>query len=295
MRIDSSLPPGTPLINRITSIGRTLDPRNRTNALIIGLSAAGGFVSAGLVLLSGRDFVSALVGGVLTGAAAFLAWVYTREVDPDHPYSAFVSAGLALAVCLLLGPQPLGLLPLFAAIIGLRMINRIVGPPFRWIDTLAALGLAFILVFAGESIAAVMMGVAFALDGLLKPPLRRHLPLAAIAAGIGIVQIITEPITPPGLHGNAANILFGVVLAYGFLLMTTNRVETSADVPGYALSATRMQAAMTWALGLALISGFLQGETALPAFLPLWAAFVGTALYRIGALIAQRLRAQPSS
>jgi hypothetical protein len=31
---------------------------------------------------------------------------------------------------------------------------------------------------------------------------------------------------------------------------------------------------------------------ALPAFLPLWAAFVGTAIYRLGLLIAQRLRAR---
>lgn len=293
MRPESGLPSDTPLLNRFTSIGRVLDPRYRTNALIMALSAAGGLVSMGLQLLAGQDFGTALIGGVLTGLATLLAWVFTREVDPDHAYSAFISAGLALAICLLMGPQPLALLPLFAAVVAVRMINRIVGPPFRWADSLIALALALALAAAGDGIATVMLGIAFALDGLLKPPLRRHLALAAIAVIAGVLQVAGQPITPPGLHGDAANIIFGVVLAFGFLLMSTNHITSRADIPSYELSASRMQAGMVWAMGFALISGFLQGEGALAAYLPLWTAFTGTALYRLGMLARERLRAEP--
>ncbi len=293
MQSITTLPPETPWINRYTSIGRTLDPRTPTHALVMALAALGGLISAGIALLAGQDFNTALIAGFVTGVATFLAWVYTREIDPDYPYSALVSAGLALAASLALGAQALALLPLFAAIIGLRLINRIVGPPFHWIDSLATLALTLLLAANGEGIAAILMGIAFALDGLLKPPLRRHLAFAAVAAAAGIIGIINQPITPARLEGTTGNIIFVIVLAFGFLLISTQHVKSTTDVPGYDLRGERVQAAMVWALAAAFLSGFLQGEAALPAYLPLWAALVGTAVYRGGTIIAERLHPQP--
>ncbi len=270
------------ILYRYTSLGRTLDPRLPTNALIVGLTVLGGVLGGLAALLGGGDLGAALAAGFWVGAAVFMAWVVTREIDPDHPYSAFVSAGLALAAGLALGAPALALLPLVAAIIGLRLINRVVGPPFRWTDSLAVLGVAALLAATGSGLAAILLGAACALDGLLPPPLRRHLVLAAIVIALGAAAVSLQPIAVAGLAGETSTLIFVIVLAFGFLAITTHRVITDSDVPGFGISVTRVQAAMAWLLVLAVVHGLAYGSVALPAFLPVWAALAGGALYRAG-------------
>lgn len=272
------------LLYRYTSLGRTLDPRLPTNGLIIGLTVLGGVISGLAALLGGGDFGAAVAAGFWAGAAVFMAWVVTREIDPDHPYSAFVSAGLALVVSLLLGAPALALLPLVAAVIGLRVINRVVGPPFRWTDSLAVLAVAALLAVTGHGLSALLLGAACALDGLLPLPLRRHLALAILAIALGAAAVALQPINVAGLAGETSTLIFVIVLAFGFLAITTHTVTSDSDVPGYGISVTRVQAAMAWLLVLAVVSGFAYGSPALSAYLPVWAALAGGALYRAGQL-----------
>jgi hypothetical protein len=277
-------------VTRFTSIGRTLDPRTPTNALIMGLTALGGLISGALALLQGGDFGAAAVAGFWTGAAVFIAWVLTREIDPDYPYSAFLSAGLALVASLLLGAPALTLLVLIAIIITLRLITRVVGPPFHWFDSIVLLAVALLLAWSGHGLSAILVGVAFALDGLMLPPLRRHLVFAVLAIGAGVLALIADPVAVARPDGAASNVLFVIVLAFGFLLITTQHITSPCDVPGYTLSAARVQAAMVWLLAVAVILGFTEGVAALTGFLPIWAALAGAAVYRAGELALKRAR-----
>lgn len=278
------------VIYRYSSLGRTLDPRLPTNRLIAGLTLLAGLAGGLLALPGGGDLSAALGAGLWAGAAVFIAWALTREIDPDYPYSAFVSAGLALVACLLLGAPPLDLLALAAVVISLRLINRIVGPPFHWLDSLILLALALLLAIMGEGLTAVVIGVAFALDGLMLPPLRRHLAFAAVAIAAGIVALAAHPPAVARPEGAASNVLFVIVLAFGFLLITTNHVTSLCDVPEYRLSVARVQAAMVWLLAVAVLTGFTAGATALTSFLPVWAGLAGAALYRAGHLALKSLR-----
>ncbi|MFN8378857.1 MAG: hypothetical protein U0452_09315 [Anaerolineae bacterium] len=282
--------PDANIVYRYTSIGRTLDPRYPTNVLILVLALVGGLAGGALALIGGRDLGSAFVAGLWAAVATFLAWVITRDIDPDYPYSAFASAGVALVACLLLGEPRLDLLALIGVSVSLRLISRVVGPACRWTDSVGILVVALVLAVTGHGLESVMMGIAFALDGLMLPPLRRHLGFAAIAVVAGVLALIAEPVTVVRPEGATANVLFAIVLAFGFLLITTHHVTSPCDVAGYELSAARVQAAMVWLLAAAVIVGFTAGAEALTGFLPVWAALAGAALYRAGHMALKSVR-----
>ena len=281
------------IMHRYTSIGRTLDPTNPTNALIMILAVLGGLVSgAAALLLNGHPLNEAFWAGIWTGATTFVAWVLTREIDPDYPYSAFVAAGLALAGSLWAGAPGLPLLLIITLIITLRLINRVVGPPFHWIDSFALLALAVLLAAQGQGLAAVAVGAAFAIDALMRPALRRHLVFAVAAAGAGLIALAGNPPAVARPEGMASNVLFAIVLAFGFLLMTTHHIRSAADVPGYTLSVARVQAAMVWLLVVAVLAAFTTSADALLGFLPVWTALAGAALYRAVALALKAAEAR---
>lgn len=278
------------LMYRFTSIGRTLDPRNPTHAALIGLTTLGGVISGAVALFGGQELGAAVAAGFWTGAATFIAWVVTREIDPDFPLSAFVSAFLALVASLLFGAPSLLLLALVGVVVALRLINRIVGPPFHWIDSVGVLAIALALAASGDGLSALLISAAFALDALLLPPLRRHFAFAAIAGLAGVLSLAANPVSVARPEGHAANVLFLIVLAFGFLLITTQHITSSCDVPEYKLSAARVQAAMVWLLAAAVMGGFTAGAAALTGFLPVWAALAGAALYRAGELAYKSMR-----
>jgi hypothetical protein len=75
------------------NINRPLDPQQFTDRLV--LMALLGFGVAGFVLQGWAE-------GVRAGLAAYLSWALCREIDPDHPVTAnltaLVGGGLALAM-----------------------------------------------------------------------------------------------------------------------------------------------------------------------------------------------------
>jgi uncharacterized membrane protein len=73
----------------------------------MGLALLGGVIAGILSLSQGADLTWALGAGVYTGAATFLAWVITREIDPDHPFAAHISGVIALVASIALESPPL--------------------------------------------------------------------------------------------------------------------------------------------------------------------------------------------
>jgi hypothetical protein len=215
----------------------------------------------------------------------FLTWALGRELDPDHDLSAFVGAGLVL-IALLLAGAPSLLLILWVLLV-LRIVNRTVGLPAKPLDSVGFLGLSAWLTWQGYWMTGLVTAVAFLLDGLLSPPLRRSLFLS------GLVSVITVVLSI--FHGGMAMesgstmfvVVFSIVVAGLFLpvIATTRKVEAVGDATGEVLNPRRVQAAQALALLIALLFAWWAGVSGLITLLPLWAAMIGVGLYRLAILI----------
>lgn len=290
--------PIPPELHTRSSIGRSLDPRYPNHrrimllTLLAGLAAgawrwAAAFVAGAplATLQSGEALLDAVLAGFFAGAAVFMAWVLARELDIEHEPSALLAAGLALAGMLFWGAPAIAILPLGLAIIALRMVNRVVGPPFRPLDSAAAAAGAGLAVLLGQGLTVLGLGLAFLLDGRLANPLRQHLALGWAFLILGGLTVAWNPpahapLSPPFAAGIAA-----IALAFGLVLLRfTPEPASPCDEPAYRLERRRVRAAMAWALLVALVAALWGGDEAVRANLPLWAALAATPLYRAARL-----------
>lgn len=292
----------------VTALSRPLDPRNLTNLLILILTPVAGGVAGGFALASGVELALAARIGFSTSVITLLAWILSREIDIDHPWSAFLSVGLALVGFylvqrnLLLGEEPrlldTALLSLILAIPSTRMVSRIVGPPARLADSVAILFLIVLVSFLGVWVVGFVGVLALLLDGLLPEPNRRNLlfallGLVVIGARVVILPDIGEPgaLTLPYLATITA-----ISVAYGATIIATRQVQVGCDLEGYPLNVQRVRAAMLLGLVFALVVAVWDGNAGVLKMLPLWAALLGTAIYRLPATIwGFRSRGQKST
>jgi hypothetical protein len=274
----------------ITALARPIDPNYPTNRAIALLALVVMVVGAILQWVGGAPLLESAGWGVSAGLSVFLSWALARELDPDHDLSAFVAAALMLFGLLLFNLPDL--LALFWLILALRTINRTEGLPARPLDSLAILGLGSWLVWQGNWIAGLMTLVVFVLDSVLSPRLRRHSILAGVALGTVAVLIAfhgdlvmgRRPYPLTVITVAAASVLF---LA---LVLTSRHIQAVGDATGEPLSSRRVQAAQVLALATGLLATWWDGTAGVGAWLPLWAAMLGTGLYRLGLLVVPRSR-----
>jgi hypothetical protein len=274
----------------VTALGRPIDPAYPTNLAIAGLSAVVVVVATLVRLVGGATFLEGAVWGIGAGLAVFLTWALARELDPDHDLSAFAGVGL-MGVGLFFVDLP-SLLVLFWLLLALRMVNRSVGLPARPLDSLAVLGLGGWLTWQGYWMAGLMTAIVFLLDGVLSRPLRYHLGMAGLAMLVTFVLAV--------FHGNlamesglATPMVVMVVVALGlflYVIATSRSVEAVGDATGEPLDARRVQATQGIALLTGLLLAWWDGTSGVVAVLPLWAAGVGIALYRLVRQILSRGR-----
>ena len=94
------------------------------------------FASTPFILYGiGGSPASAALNGALV---AFAAWAFTRELAPDYNGAAFVALVLAWIANVALGTT--SVLPVFVALLLVRLVNRSTGPRWRALDTLGVLG-----------------------------------------------------------------------------------------------------------------------------------------------------------
>jgi len=262
-------------------LGRPLEPRHTTNlALICVLPAvlAGLWVSQ---VAAGAAPVEGLYASLRGMLAVFLGWALARELDPDHPLSAFAAAALALAGVVWLPTSVLLLNVLF--LLPLRTINRTVGSPASAADAAVMLGLLW-FVWEGYAVVGVGLAATFLLDGLLSAPNRRFMGLAAVP--IGVLAVSSATGEGPAFAGLAWP-WFGVVGAAALLflpvILGSVRLVSVGDRTAAPLDPRRVQAAQTLALAVAGGTA-LAGEPGVVALLPLWSAIAGVGLYRVTVL-----------
>lgn len=279
-----------------TSIGRPVYPGYSTNFAILAAAAIAGVIAGSLRLVrSGGDIGASIATGFFMGAAVFIAWSLTREAAPDQDMAAFVSAGFAFVLAILWNVPALNILGLGGIIIYLRLINRIVGPPFRWIDTIGAAVFVFILAWQGDWVLVFFAAAAFAIDAILPPhPLQRHWPFAAGAALLGLLVVSQRPVQSLFLSNENIIVCVAVLLAFLVYLLTHPRVHVVTDAPGYASSFERMQATMIWLFLMGAVFVLFGGDAGVKTLVPLWGMFAGPPLYVAGKKIAERMEQRSS-
>jgi hypothetical protein len=274
-----------------TSIGRPVYPGYPSNFAILAVAAIAGVIAGSLRLVrSGGDIGASIATGFFMGAAVFIAWSLTREAAPDQEMAAFVSAGFAFVLSILWNVPALNLLGLAAIIVYLRLIDRVVGPPFRWIDTIGASVFVLILAWQGDWVLVFFAAAAFLLDAVLPPnPLQRHLPFAAGAALVGLFVVSRQPIQSLSLSTENLIVCGAALMAFLIYLLTHFHVRILTDAPGYASSFERVQATMIWLFLMGAVFLLFGGDAGVKTLVPLWGMFAGPPLYVFGKMIATRL------
>jgi len=272
-------------ITRVTSIGRPIDVNYPTNRAIVIWALVVAVAGATVQVLAGEGWASGGLWGINAGLAVFLAWAMCRELDPDHPLSAFVAAGLATAgllpavgrVCY---PPP-QLLVILWLLVAVRVVNRTTGPPATVLDALGVLGLGAWLSYQGNWGYGALTVIALLLDGQLPDPQRRQRWFAGIGAVVvGVIAVLRG--MPRGSGGSAVwpgLLAVGMCALFAPVFVAARSVESVGDQGGQRLIGVRVQAAQGIALLAGVQAAFWSGEAGLVAMMPLWAAVVGASIY----------------
>jgi hypothetical protein len=275
--------------NRITALVRPVDPSYPTN-LAIGLVTLVVAVGGMLVqLATGASPAESRLWGLSAGVTVFLTWALGRELDPDHPLSAFVGVGLALIGAILWGTGGLGLL--FWLLLVMRVVNRTPGRPATALDLLGVIALGAWQTYGGWWGVGVMTAVAVALDWWLRPGREWGwaFTLLALLAG-GVALALGEGMVGADLTWWAG----GLALALAALLIPVYRASgqlvSVGDATGEPLSPTRVRAAQLVASLAGVLGALDAGAAGLRTLLPFWAAVAGAALYWMVMRAAGRYR-----
>jgi hypothetical protein len=267
----------------LTSFGRPIDPSYPTNRAIALLGIAVGGAGTIVRLLGGSSLTQSVAWGAGAAFAVFFAWALGRELDPDHDLSSFVAAGLLL-ISLFFFELP-ALLVLLWMLLVLRIVNRTTGLPATPLDSLAALGLGGWLAWQETWVYGLMTALAFAADALLRPQLRRQIVFAALVLIPTVAALLLGgPIDRAWswpLPGSVTGLAGVTSVLFVLLILDTRHVVAVCDSAGQPLRPVRVQAAQVLALLTALLVAWWDGGQGIVSFLPLWAAMLGVAVYRV--------------
>ncbi len=282
-------------LDRLTSIGRPIDPAYATNRAVLWLMPAAGAVAAFVQGVQGDGGpIAAGTAALVAAAVVFGGWALTRELAPDDSPAAFVSAGLGFVTALVVGAP--SLLLLFVTLLLARVVNRTVGLPARVTDSLAVAGLT---VWAMASLVSPLVGVvgalAFAADALLNDGRKRQLIFAAAClagTGVALLRHGLGPADAGPLTTGQVWLVAGVGAAYATAIVRTRRVASVGDATGAPLSLSRVRAGMLIGL-LVAFQALTAGSAGLEDASLVWASLAGVALGYAGKRMRRAAARQP--
>ena len=269
-------------LRRFSGLARPVDTGYASNRRIAGASVA---VLAAAWLIAGiatGQWLGALGTAALTALAFFLAWALGRELDPDEDAAALAGAALTLPGLALAGLPDIG--ALFLVLLAMRVLNRTTGVAATVLDVGLLLVLGLVVALPGQPVYLAAAGAALMVDGIISPPSRRRviigLGAGAIAAAGVIVLMPGGPRPQPELLAGLA----ALVLAAAFVpvIQAQRGLQSVADDTGEPLAVQRVRAGQLLAAGTALAAALWQGSAGLLALLPLWAAMLAAAGWRLG-------------
>lgn len=268
-------------MHQVTHLGRVVDPRYWTNAVILVMSAVAAAGYGLYRLAMGTALLEAGVLAVLAGGGVFAAWVISREFSPDHEVTSLVAGGVALVGAVWLGPMDVFLIPV--AVVALRLMARTTGlSPLIGDYALVAATAGLAAAFGGWPL--VVVAVAGLVLNALWEPDGRGLAWSG-AALVAVVAAIAGAVAV-GLRGGPLQYAAVYALPLAIVPVTKALVallgmwvtpigrRATCDATGAPVESRRVRAAQV--LGLLMVLAFYAwtGNVGLASLWPLWAALV---------------------
>lgn len=123
------------------TLGRKIDIHYKTNKIII--------IASLIVSALGYFITKDIKASLYLGAGTFITWALTREIDPKHEYSAFLSAGIYLINLFYF--TEIGLLNFLWILLLIRLVTEITGKEITIIDILTVFGLTLFLTISNKN------------------------------------------------------------------------------------------------------------------------------------------------
>ena len=207
------------------TLGRKIDFNYKTNMIIL--------ISSLLVASIGWILTGQFLSGIYIGGGVFLTWALSREIDPNHAYSAFLAAGFSLIN--LFYYESIQLLVIFWILLLMRMVSGITGKELTLFDIFSVLGLTIYMTINNKnSIYLIVFVLAMAF--IIKT--KEKIVVALIASGIGLGVFIWESFFMKYLPFNNINYLNSIslftitTLFISFILFLFLSKEESRDDKG---------------------------------------------------------------
>ncbi|WP_135388591.1 hypothetical protein [Methanolobus halotolerans] len=244
-------------IHRITSFARPLDLSDRGNLLIILITSIMFLAATVYHYILAETIVIAFLNGIRAGLIIFMTWAISRELDPDHAFSAFVPVTFVLISILLFGVHPL--LPMLWTLLILRTINRTTGIRAGLIDILIILSTGTVLIFNISWIYGILTGIGLLVDSRLSPPGRLSFTAGLFIVIISCFSLMLESISLPGFPFSDKLALIAVTILFLPVILSTSQVQSVGDRTGERLDPTRVRAAQ--AMALLIVLSLSPGDT----------------------------------
>ncbi len=263
-------------ISRISSLTRSIDTGYFPNLLILILSAAVLLIISINRSLSGIPVHYSLLDAAAAAIAVFLCWALSREMDPDHDYTAIL-ASLLVAGYIYLNAVPNLLLILWLLLI-FRILSRTSGNEVTLIDSLIVFIIGVWIILDHSWIFGPVMSAFYILESRLPPAGRRHLYFAIISIIISIVLIGTKNTQNMEIFSEVFSILFIITVLYILAIFTLKPVAAMDDMGKAFLSSKRIQIVRLIGLKTFVMAALLIGPDGLVMLSPLWIAMVSVSV-----------------
>jgi hypothetical protein len=271
---------------QISSIGRPLDIKYKTNKAIVIITIANFFIGFLFFGLKQLELLNVFFGGIIFGLSFFICWAISREIDPDNPISAFI--GLIPLFFLLLFYQNPDLIILFWLLLSLRIINRTTGLPATKLDSIGLLIFGLLLGYYINWIFGFLTGLVLFLDLKLIDGRKFQLFLSSITILFSFILFIFSnrdlELISFGIFESA--ILLSVSIIFFTFSLAQKKISSIGDQTNEKLELSRIRAAQIFVLIVILILSFFTKN--FYNILPLWCSVVGVIINQFLKIITNK-------
>jgi hypothetical protein len=215
----------------------------------------------------------------------FIAWVLTRELDPDFSPSAMVAAVLTLIGIIVLDGRT-DIVAVGTLIFVVRIVVRSTGIPYYLTDGLWTLALGLYLATTPFWMLGLIVGFCFLVDSQLNRPKKYSRPLGAVSVvSTLIIAAYGGQFDKPDLSATVAEILVVALAALALEAVnytTPIRMESLGDYTGDPLNRRRVVMGRRLLLLGAILPLLWIGESGAEKMIPLWAGFAALIPLHLG-------------
>lgn len=270
-------------IREMSSLYRPIDIKTPSNLIAVGAGIIALAVAALIRLADGDDATAAIIEGVFAGITVFLAWVISREIDPDHQRSGLLTLPVAFGVYLLLGVA--ALFSIATVIVAARFLNRSVGPAPKPGDAGVLIGVVTLaILFHGHWFLGIVVFVALLFETLLPDSDQKSFLYAGGVALATIVATILTSNLELDWHFDLIPFVVAGIAATLFVVKLVREpryLQSMCDDGSRVLRWERVIAAQVFVLMAALAGLLFEGEEGIRAIGSAWAAMAAVGAYMI--------------